>query len=117
MTRPPRPTEDAIPFFDPLSRRAAAIIEIDYTIHWIAEVCDDEAFGGGGIRLRATPPLRSLTAKHFNSEPDRRNRDSKQSVFWRAIQRIATTYVLFPTETHHCMEISGQNQCLSVPDA
>ena len=46
MTRPPRPIEDVIPFFDPLARRTAVIIEIDYPFHWIAEVCDDEAFGG-----------------------------------------------------------------------
>ena len=116
MTRPPRPIEDVIPFFDPLARRTAAIIEIDYPFHWIAEVCDDETICGK-IRPRATPPLRSLTAKHFNSGPDRRNRDSKQSVFWRAIRRIAPTDVLFPTETHHGMETSGQSQCLSVPDA
>lgn len=116
MTRPPRPTEDVIPSFDPLSRLTAAFIEIDYPFHWIAEVCDDATIWRE-IRPRATPPLRSLTAKHFNSGPDRRNRDSKQSVFWRTIRRIATTDVLFSTETQHFMEISGQSQCLSVPDA
>ena len=116
MTRPLRPIENVIPSFDPLSRRTAAFIEIDYPFHWIAEVCDDETIWGG-IRPHATPPLRSLTAKHFNSGPDRRNRDSKQSVFWRAIRRIATTDVLFSTETQHSTEISGQIQCRSVPDA
>ena len=116
MTRPPRPIENVIPSFDPLSRRTVAFIEIDYPFHWIAEVCDDETIWGE-IRPRATPPLRSLTTKHFNPGPDRRNPDSKQSVFWGAIRRIATTYVLFPTETHYGREFSGQSQCLSVPDA
>ena len=116
MTRPTRAIGDVILFFDPLARRTAAIIEIDYTFRSIAKVCDDETIWGK-IRPHATPLLRSLTAKHFNSEPDRRNRDSKQSVFWTAFQRIATTDALFPTETRLCMEISGQNQCYSVLDA
>jgi len=105
VTRPPRPTEDVIPSFDPLSRLTAAFIEIDYPFHWTAEVCDDATIWRE-IRPRATPPLRSLTTKHFNSGPDRRNPDSKQSVFWRAIRRIAPIDVLFPTEPHYCMEPS-----------
>ena len=116
MTRPTRAIGDVILFFNPLARRTAAIIEIDYPFHWIAKVCDDETIWGK-IRPHATPLLRSLTAKHFNSEPDRRNRDSKQSVSWSAFQRIAATDALFLTETRLCMETSGQNQCYSVLDA
>ena len=51
MTRPPRPAEDVIPLVDPLSRRTAAIIEIDYPFHWTVEVCDDETIWGGEFAL------------------------------------------------------------------
>ena len=116
MTRPTRAIGDVILFFDPLTRRTPAIKQIDYTFYSTADVCDDET-NWGKIRPHATPLLRSLTAKHFNSEPDRRNRDSKQSVFWNAFQRIATTDALFLTETRFCMETLCQNQCYSVLDA
>ncbi len=38
-----RPIESVFAFFYPLLRRGAAIIEVDYSFHRIAEVGDDEA--------------------------------------------------------------------------
>ncbi len=51
VAREPSLIERVFAFFNPLFRNAAAIVEADYSFHWIAKVCDDEAHSGKQFAL------------------------------------------------------------------